>query len=164
MSVEERLERLERQNKWMRRLGAVGVALVATVILMGQGKASQPAKVVVAEKFVLMDSDGKTWGEWGTDRGLVRLLLRDQEGHDLVRLSANEEGTIAALVLMDKGGTNRVELGGGIEGAGLNLNDWKGHVRARLYAAPDDDESALTTTHLGFLDKSGKVFWKAPKY
>ena len=37
MSVEERLERLERQNKWMRRLGAVGVAFVAVVFLMGQG-------------------------------------------------------------------------------------------------------------------------------
>ena len=33
MSVEERLERLERQNMWMRRLGAVGVALVAAVFL-----------------------------------------------------------------------------------------------------------------------------------
>ncbi len=163
MSVEERLERLERQNKWMKRIGAVGVAFVAAVLLMGQGKASQPVKVVVAEKFVLTDSDGKTCGEWGTDRGLVRLLLRDQEGHELVSLAANEEGTIATLVLMDKGGKNRVELGGGIEGAGLSLNDWKGHVRVRLYAAPDDDESALTTSHLGFFDKDGKAIWQAPK-
>ena len=31
MSTEERLERLERQNRWMRRLGAVGVARVFSV-------------------------------------------------------------------------------------------------------------------------------------
>ena len=38
MRVEQRLERLERQNKWMRRIGTVAVALVAAVFLMGQGK------------------------------------------------------------------------------------------------------------------------------
>ena len=37
MSVEERLEWLERQNKWMRRLGAVGVALVADLVAVIHG-------------------------------------------------------------------------------------------------------------------------------
>jgi len=37
MTTEQRLERLERENRWMRRIGAVGVA-VAAVFLIGQGK------------------------------------------------------------------------------------------------------------------------------
>jgi hypothetical protein len=31
MTTEQRLVRLERENKWMRRIGAVGLALVAAV-------------------------------------------------------------------------------------------------------------------------------------
>ena len=60
MSVEERLERLERQNKWMRRLGAVGVALVAAVFLMGQEKEKEPklADVIEAHSLVLRDKRG----------------------------------------------------------------------------------------------------------
>ena len=38
MTTEQRLERLERQNRWMRRIGAVAVAVAAAVFLIGQGK------------------------------------------------------------------------------------------------------------------------------
>ena len=62
MSVEERLEKLEQQNRWMKRIGAVAGALVAAVVLMGQGKDAGRdeietktliARKVVAEEFVL---------------------------------------------------------------------------------------------------------------
>jgi hypothetical protein len=38
MTTEQRLERLERENRWMRRTGAVCLAVVAAVLLMGQGE------------------------------------------------------------------------------------------------------------------------------
>jgi len=38
MTTEQRLERLERKVRWMRRIGAVGVAVAAAVFLVGQGK------------------------------------------------------------------------------------------------------------------------------
>ena len=38
MMTEPRSGRLERDHRWMRRIGAVGVAVVAGVLLMGQGK------------------------------------------------------------------------------------------------------------------------------
>ncbi len=41
MTLEQRLERLERENRWMRRIGAVAVAVAAAVFLIGQGKAKE---------------------------------------------------------------------------------------------------------------------------
>jgi len=38
MTTEQRLERLERENRWTRRIGTVGVAVVAALFLIGQGK------------------------------------------------------------------------------------------------------------------------------
>ena len=84
MSVEERLERLERQNKWMRRLGAVGVALVAVVFLMGQGK--EPPDLVV-RALTLKDAAGKTRAELGVRDGAPILTLKDEAGRPRVALS-----------------------------------------------------------------------------
>jgi hypothetical protein len=35
MTLEQRVEKLERENRWMRRIGAVGVAVAAAVFLEG---------------------------------------------------------------------------------------------------------------------------------
>ena len=43
MTTEQRLERLERENRWMRRFGAVGVAVAAAVFLIGQGQPEEDA-------------------------------------------------------------------------------------------------------------------------
>ena len=51
MTVEQRVEKLERQNKWMRRMGAVAVALVAVVFLMGQGKDGQ--RTLECERLII---------------------------------------------------------------------------------------------------------------
>ncbi len=181
MTIEQRVAKLERQNRWMKRAGGVMLAAVACVFLMGQGKADKPGPVE-ATAFVLRDADGKNRGELGiTDSGLCRLVLRDSQGHDMVCLSVNEEGTIAALGLRDKRGTNRVELVGAVEAAGLNLNDIRGDTRIRLYASPNDkQESRLVlfgprrharavvsvdpggSGRVKLKDKSGKLVWKAP--
>jgi hypothetical protein len=58
MTTEQRLERLERENKWMRRVGAVGVAVVAAVVLMGQEKAESLPDLEV-RSLRLKDKDGK---------------------------------------------------------------------------------------------------------
>ena len=72
MTIEQRLAKLERQNRWMRRAFGLALACVAFVVLMGQGKANKPGPVE-ATAFVLRDADGKNWGELGiTDNGLCR--------------------------------------------------------------------------------------------
>jgi hypothetical protein len=47
MSVEQRLERLEKQNRWMRRIGAVGVAVVVCSLLACEMRDGfEPARLV----------------------------------------------------------------------------------------------------------------------
>ena len=94
MSVEQRLKRLERQNQWMRRLGAVGVALAAAVFLMGQWK--EPPDLVV-RSLTLMDATGRTRAELGVRGGVSALTLKDEAGRPRIRLVAGK--TVSQVIL-----------------------------------------------------------------
>jgi hypothetical protein len=52
-----RLDNLERENRRLKRGGAVALVLLGSFILMGQ---SQTRKIVTAQKFELKDDQGKT--------------------------------------------------------------------------------------------------------
>lgn len=53
----ERLDRLERENHWLKRIGALAVVVISGVFMMGQ--ALPKNRIVEAEKFVLKDTGGK---------------------------------------------------------------------------------------------------------
>jgi len=57
--MEQRLDRLERENRWMKSIGTLVVVGIAAVVLMGQAKPRKVPKVIEAEQFRLMDPDGK---------------------------------------------------------------------------------------------------------
>ena len=59
MTTEQRLERLERENRWMRRMGAVGVTVAAAVFLIGQGKDKELPDLVV-RSLTVKDSNGRS--------------------------------------------------------------------------------------------------------
>ena len=49
MTIEQRVAKLERQNRWMKRGGGLALAAVACVVLIGQGKAKElPGMSVIA--------------------------------------------------------------------------------------------------------------------
>lgn len=52
-----RLDRMEREVRWWRRLGALSLVIVAVLVLMGQARPGP--KIVEAEAFVLKDVKGK---------------------------------------------------------------------------------------------------------
>ncbi len=109
MTLEQRLERLERQNRWMKRVGALGLAVAAAVLLSGQakGKAWQHLEV---SSLTLMDKDGMAGASlslFGT--GTPHLLLHDKNGKKRVWLGVNKDGS-ASLDLYDKDGKGRVAL------------------------------------------------------
>lgn len=66
-ALARRLDRVERENRQLKRVGVVALAVIATVVLMGQ--TTQQSKVVEAEqvkanevearKFILRDASGK---------------------------------------------------------------------------------------------------------
>ncbi len=57
--LDQRLDRLERENRRLKRIGALVVVGIAAVVLMGQARSSKVAKVIEAEKFVLRDTSGQ---------------------------------------------------------------------------------------------------------
>ncbi len=149
-----RLDRLEHQNRRLKRIGALVVVGVTALVLMGQAKTSKVAKVIEAEKFILRDTNGE-----------VRVAL--------VTL---DDGN-SALVLFDKGGRMRVRLDtASFGGVGLNLFDKDGKGRAALSLTPigmpilslakripeRSPRLILNQSSLVLLDKDDKVIWRAP--
>jgi hypothetical protein len=61
-SITERLEKIETENRLLKRFGLVVLSLVATVSVMGQGK---PERTVEAERFILRDPGGRMRAEIG---------------------------------------------------------------------------------------------------
>jgi len=57
MTMEKRLQRLERQNRWMKRLAAVMLAVVAASVLVAQKKPTPDT--LEAKRFILRDDDGR---------------------------------------------------------------------------------------------------------
>ncbi len=56
--MEERLNRLERENRRLKTVGVLALAVMAAVVLMGQATGSKVPKVIEAEKFVVKDANG----------------------------------------------------------------------------------------------------------
>ena len=83
MTMVQRLEKLERQNKWMKRIGAVAVALVAAVFLMGQGKEKElPDLVGRSRKADRNWRSHRWWPTWNDNPPRRTLLGSDREtGH-----------------------------------------------------------------------------------
>ena len=122
--LQERLVRLERQNRRFKQMGAVALAIAAVVILMGQAPAK---KSIEANEFVLRDNEGN-----------IRARL------SVATLPSGDEKTSTAqLVLFDKQGAQRMKLDsgfsgslGGLYGATLTLAD--GNGKDRVYIAAEN--------------------------
>ena len=61
-ALEKRLEDLERSHLRLKRFAGAGLVAAAVVVLSGH---SQSARVIAAERFVLVDANGTEWGYLG---------------------------------------------------------------------------------------------------
>ena len=160
MSVEERLERLERQNQWMRRLGAVVVALVVAVFLMGQGKKKELPDLEV-RSLTVKDKDGNVRARLWTSgpQGAAGLLLMAKDGRARAGFSTTADGS-TTLQIMDKTvNTTRVMLYLLNGSPVVSFFDKDGKPRVVL-----DFFRAGGSPSLTFYDATGKVIlWQAPK-
>ena len=101
--MEERLSRLERENRRMKQAGVIALFVIAAVVLMGQltGKAG---KVIEAEKFVVKDRFGKIRAELGLSGGVFpnvpHLSFYDEQSKPHIRLELNR--TTAEFLMGDK--------------------------------------------------------------
>ena len=163
-TVVRRLDRVERENRRMKQAGAVALAVIGAVVLMGQ--ATKVPKWVEAEKFIIRDANGKLRGELGMQGELPGLSL-----------IYNKEMTFNVLV--------------GEKDALLVIEKSRPGMHSEVGLYIDDDDSAritvsrkgrgkavlgsvsLETTRTGvvekrpesslvLIDKAGNVIWSAP--
>ena len=89
-AVMNRLERLEKQNRRMKQVGAVALVLIGSVLLMGQ---VAPYRTVEANRFMLKDAFGRTRAELDING----LSFYDQSGRDLASLNLGRDSSIFVL-------------------------------------------------------------------
>lgn len=131
MSITDRLDRLERQNRWLRRGLTVFAAAMVAGLLMGQGGVEPVPDWILAKEFRVVSDDGhilvsigqspgghfrRTGGDavgnslivsFGAD-GLIQMFNR--RAKEIVRISATDDGD-GAVTTYDARGGELVELG-----------------------------------------------------
>jgi len=165
--IEKRIERLEKENRFLKRAGAVAGVALACVALMGVAPAPAEPGIVTAREFHLVRADGTEAGYWHVMRttGLPRLVMQDtMSGHTPMEaaigfVTADEEPRVMLVGKGKKGEPGgSVELGVQPEGESfLALHDVVGHSdRVRISVAPDGEGKIL-------LRKGEEtVSWRAP--
>ncbi len=99
-SLARRVERVEGENRRLKRAGAVILAVMLALVLMGHVAGE---KVVEAERFVLLDSSGQPRAVLAVAKGGSGLYLYDNKG----KLRAGLVGGVAdetGLTLYHKNG------------------------------------------------------------
>jgi hypothetical protein len=150
-----RVERLERQNRWLKVGGGVGLALLGLALLAGgpprglaqaEGKAEAPRPLGVRDDrgkerlrlgmgadgpvLTFFDADGKAQAELGMGKTGLALRLIEANGKANAGLGIDRNGV--ALAFVDKDGTIRTGASAIQVGPGqLILGDNKGQPAAR---------------------------------
>lgn len=110
-TLTKRLERIERQNRRLKRGGLAFIAIFGLLILSGQAPKQDS---VTAEKFVVHDDKGKTRAHFGSlGDGEFGLYLFDESERIRLQLSL-AEGEVPSLFFFDKNGRIRVMLVSGL--------------------------------------------------
>jgi hypothetical protein len=98
-----RLEKLERENRWLKGIGCLSALLLASMILIGQAKSD---RTVEAQSFVLKDASGKVGGSLEMDKVGAKLSLNAANGFPAVILTGSNapslrlDGEAASLGLI----------------------------------------------------------------
>jgi hypothetical protein len=134
-NLENRLRKLERQNRRLRLIVYSGLVAVAGGVLMAQ---TRPARTIEAERFVVRDGAGNVRAEFGlNDDGMPRLAMY-QAAQDIESIWLGVQDAVPLLTLQRVGHTFQSQLTEGlffVRGAnsgGLSLRDRFGSTRARI--------------------------------
>lgn len=118
MTTEERLGRLERQNRRMKKgLIALSLALASTLI-MGQAIRSEIPNVIRARKFEVVNGRGRTMVELGSTRIFGYLFISNQDGTVVTTISSNHVGD-GMIRTLDRDGRPLIVLSSKKNGEGF---------------------------------------------
>ena len=173
--LRDRVDRLERGNRRLRRFGLFAFLGVGFLVVMGQTSSGIVPEVIEAKRFVVKDAGGRNLAALGTDRDGAPLLvltnldgglgatlevtaarrptltLYDRDSHSRAIMSVDSEGS-PSLSLNDKTGTPRVCLAVATQGSGgLVLYGDKNTARASLGLGTS------WSPYLVFMDDGGNI-------
>ena len=153
--LQSRLEKLEKENRWLRRLETATVLVVGIAALLATQ--IHRSHIIEAEQFVLKDSNGKTQGTMVVTPDGPSLVLYDS--NQVSRLALSVFKNMPGLTLHGSGKSAAVlgvvPSGPGLQGpesAGLMLYDLEGNPRAQLDAGMEgprlylEDEKGFSAT------------------
>jgi len=152
----ERLERLERQNRLLKRAGVIGLFLVGSLLWMGQ---TRPVRMLEAQRFVLRDANGKRQAELGQIDGSPALVFFDSAGRmtalfgmesgephiviygpsveKIVSITRTASG--GSLALHDHSGNPRLNLSVGASGPAIGLLSKRGEAKCAVGMTADEE-------------------------
>lgn len=188
MTIEERLEsleretgRLKRRNRWLVSAiillagGLIIPILFETTASRARAQSGGTAKEIRANSIVIEDEYKKTRATLCADKQGTSIKLFDENGKSRAFLAVLKSGP--GLMLFDENGVARAGLVSFNEGPSLKLFDENEQTRAGLAALKDGPGlalldgkgqtrnilSVLDSPNLKLIDKNGKVIWSAIK-
>lgn len=189
MTIEERLEKLERElartkrhARWL--LGGLGLCLGIGIVLWAYGQTSPISQVagtrsreVRARQFILEDENGHTRAVLAVSKDGTALELLDENDTPRAQLMVIKEGP--TLTLRDEKGRPRIQLACAVGRPGLSLfseegipyaqlalsrNGWPGLT---LYDEYNTPRAILGVSKegpaLALFDEKGNLIWSAKK-
>lgn len=182
--ITKRLEKLESENRWLKGGLAIMAAAVGTIFVMGAVPQAMDLQAVTAQKFLLVDANGKSRAFIGMHNGHPALSFADAKGEVRATFGIRSNGNPAlffytkdgkpaagaavtddsrALALYGPEGKPRVSLTTASSGQpAVDLADDKGLTRAALYLNEDGqpvvalDDAGGKVRALLDLDKNGR--------
>ena len=141
-TVTQRLDRLERENRHLKRIGSMVILGLAALVLMGQALPKPTPKTIEAEEFVLRDSKGKKRAVLGFAPFVPASPYLGFLNEDRLSVALGIKPDGPELSLFDQRGTELVQLGVTAVGASLSLGS-AGDTRV-LLARGQDGTSLLS--------------------
>lgn len=161
----ERLERVERENRWWKVVGVGVMTIMVLALLMGAAKPRVSVRDEVrARRFTLVDNKGKVRGIFGFSAigspvlflfDDATITLFDSERRPRARLAGGLVKSGLRLYAKDGAPLADLYIEGG-EWPRLSLFDKSGRRRAVLQVLPDESPGLILR------GKDGKAIWKAP--
>jgi hypothetical protein len=152
-----RVERLEKQNRRMKRTGVVAILSAVVLLVSGQAKVDNK-KTIEANEFVLKDENGAVRAKLGMGfvfplKDAPGLVLYNEGGHERAAVAASEE---QALIRLSSSGsitssTSSSMWAGvpGKDGSGVGVTGPSGVIRMNL------DGVVYSGPQIGLQDKEG---------
>ena len=133
IELQDRLSRLEKQNRRCKQLGVAALLVVVSLIGMAQAPSS---KTVEANEFILRDGSGNVRARLSMNesRSGPEMVLLDEKGRSRIKLEGfNESLYGGSVTVFNSQGQLRGLFTGRDNGGGISLLNSEGHPGTTLF-------------------------------